>query len=590
MKSLRLPLAFLLLSLITPPAIAQDVVRSRGVDARVDYAALTEIGPWDDRNYQLGAEDLLVLADNERELKAPLPVFYRVLARKSSPALPRSGPAQYPRSAVNFYLHQFGGYLVDGQLHRGVRWDAVAGRYQVASDDGVPAELWQPGEVAPEAVAVGEHRVSAAIDAAESAIAFHPSNSSLVIAGSNGPTAGQTMHASSDGGATWTQVTLPLGSTCCDPSVEWNTAGTLAYAATLGSCSFSGCSVWVYRTGDNGASWTDLEDVTPGDPRREVTSAGQSDKEYLHVDRFPTSAHNDNVYLTWHDGNVLKFSRSTDDGNTWSAPVSLSSGSAQLGIGSDIATDKDGNVYYFWPSFGAGPTPSRILVRKSGDGGSSFASVVSVADTLDDFDFAVPVMETRRVFIYVGADADLTDGPYANRVYVTWTDNNGPETSTANNHARIQVAFSTDGGATWNVRTPHETADITTVDRFHPWLAVDGNGIVHVIFYDTRRDASRNSVDLFHSASTDGGDTWSTPDRLTSVQSPNITDGFEWGDYNGLSAVMQDVIAIYTDNRNELGGGGNSVDVYAIGLTAATPLFADGFESGDTAAWALTVP
>lgn len=581
----RLTAAVLLVSALVATSLAgQTIVQSRGVDSRVDYASLTRFGPWDDRNYDLNAEDLALLAPNEAEQIVPIPAFFRVQLRREWPDLRREGEAQYPRVAFNYFIYLYGGYLIDGKLYHDLTWED--GRYRVVT---VLGEDFGPfiarHLLLPEFLS-GESRVSASPSAAESAVAVNPANPDLVLVGSNGPGSGQKMHYSTNGGVSWTQVSLPLGSTCCDPSVEWNTAGTLAYAATLG-VSGGCCGVWVYRSGDDGVSWTDLENETPGDPRREITNSG-SDKEYLHVDRFPTSPCNDDVYLTWHDSNVLKFARSLDDANTFQPTIAFSSASDFRGIGSDIATDKAGNIYYFWPAFNS----KKIWVHKSTDCGASFDSTpTEVATTQDGFDFAVPSMETRRVFIYNSADVDLTNGPYANRIYVAWTDDANPEAaSPANNHARIQVAWSGDGGATWNVRTPHETADVLTVDRYHPWLAVAGDGSVHVIFYDTRNDPTRQSVDLYHSFSTDGGDTWSPPDRLTTVSSPNITDGFEWGDYNGLSAVMSDVIAVYTDNRNELGGGGNSVDVYSIGLQAAQSIFTDGFESGDTSAWSAAVP
>ena len=105
--------------------------------------------------------------------------------------------------------------------------------------------------------------------------------------------------------------------------------------------------------------------------------------------------------MTWHESNTMKFSRSTDGGENWSAEASLSGG-GESGIGSDIATDKAGNVYYFWPAFGS----RKILLRKSTDGGATFEPTVEVADTEGSFDFPIPSMETRNVFIYVAADTD----------------------------------------------------------------------------------------------------------------------------------------------------------------------------------------
>lgn len=556
-------------------AEAQVIRNSRGVDSRVDYTSLTRYGPWDDRNYQLTGADLALLAPNEDEQVAQIPVFFRVQMRKAWPALRRQGPAQYPRSALQIFRQMYGGYLIDGWLYKGVR--RQDGRWIVVETGGIQQEGF------PQRFLAGEARVTSPHGAAESAIKINPADSNVVIAGTNGPGPGQKMHFSADGGKTWTQTDLPLGGTCCDPTVDWNTAGTLGHTATLGDCSFAGCAIWYYRSGDNGQTWSDLETDTPGDPRRELT-ANNSDKEFLHVDKYPGSPHQDNVYLTWHDNNVMQFARSTDDGNTWSK---TSFSSAPLGIGSDITTDKSGNIYYFWPAFG----PQTIVLMKSPDGGDTFGVPQMVASTQASFTFPAPSMETREVFVYVSADADLSNGPYANSVYVAWTDSTAATgRNPHNNHARVQVAYSRDGGSTWTVTTPHPTADANQVDRWHPWLAVGPDGSVHVIFYDTQRDASRASVDLFYTHSEDGAQTFSTPERLTAEQSPNIADSFEFGDYNGLDVVLNDLIAISTDNRAEGGESGDSVDVYAVGRSSnSTLIFTDGFESGDTSAWSRVV-
>ena len=382
------------------------------------------------------------------------------------------------------------------------------------------------------------------------------------------------MHYSSDGGATWTHApNLPLANTCCDPTVAWSSDGSKAYTASLGANASD--PVYVYRSADNGHTWTDLATEAGADPRRELGSG--TDKEYLHVDVHAASAFKDNVYLTWHENNVMKFARSTDRAHTWSTPVSISTGTSERGIGSDITSDKTGKVYYVWPAFNS----NTIRLRRSSDGGATFASPsTSIASTLGSFAFPVPSMEEREVFIYAAAASDLGNGTHGGSVYVAWTDATATTTTDpATNHARIQVAYSRDGGDTWTATTPHATADATTVDRYHPWLGVAADGSVHVIYYDTRNSVTRSDVDLYWSKSTDGAQTWGTPERLTTVMSPN-GDGFEWGDYNGMDVVGSRLLAIYTDNRAETGSG-DSVDVYTIGKATNTPsstLFANGFE------------
>jgi len=548
----------LLAAAITSPVFAQSVDNAKGVDRRVDYESFSRLGPWDDRNYLVTRADLALLAANEQELRDPIPVFFRIELRKAVPGMPRTGVPQYPRSALQIFEMKYGGYLVDGQLYRGLV--VRNGRFVVVKERGTPQEEFERTKALTTDV-----RVTSPTGAAESAVKIHPTDLNKVVAGSNGPGSGQIMWFSTNGGSSWTQAAaLPQGSTCCDPTVDWSSNGQFAYTSTLGGCGAL-CNVWVYRSADGGATWNDLATITPGDGRRELTAANTSDKQYIHVDKFATSPNRDNIYQCWHDNNTLKFSRSTDFANTWSANVAMSSGSSQSGIGCDLASDKAGNVYYFWPATNG----KTILVRKSTNGGSSFASAVTVSATTDGYDFAIPAMETRRAFIYASADADLSSGAFANSVYVAWTDTTAAENTTnpSANHGRIRVAFTRDGGATWTVRTPHETADANTVDRFHPWLGVANDGKVYVMFYDTRRSPTRVGVDIFYSVSSDGGNTWATPARITSVMSPQIDTGFEWGDYNGLDVVGNQLISIFTDNRHETGGTADSVDVYASGVT-----------------------
>jgi Neuraminidase (sialidase) len=239
------------------------------------------------------------------------------------------------------------------------------------------------------------------------------------------------------------------------------------------------------------------------------------------------------------------------------------------------------HVYYFYPAYNS----NAIKMAKSTDGGATFSAPTNVVTTEGSFDFPIPAMPARHAFIYSSADVDLSGSPYRNTLYMAYTDSTAATGSVAaNNHARIQVAYSRDGGATWQVRTPHPTSDANTVDRFHPWLKVDNNGRVHVVFYDTNQSAARTGVDFYYSYSEDGGNSWSAPTRLTSINMPKPNDGFEWGDYNGMDMALTKALGIYTDNRSE-DASGNTVDAYStadFAVTGTLPsndlIFADGFD------------
>jgi hypothetical protein len=68
----------------------------------------------------------------------------------------------------------------------------------------------------------------------------------------------------------------------------------------------------------------------------------------------------------------------------------------------------------------------------------------------------------------------------------------------------VYVTKSTDGGQHWSSpRVPHSNPPNT--DQFNQWLDVDpDNRTVHLVYYDTRADASRKKTDVFYVASKDG--------------------------------------------------------------------------------------
>lgn len=506
---------------LTATAVAQSsndsirIVQSRGADQRVRYTELQKYGPWDDRNYDLTAQDLKYLSADEHTLNNQLPVFFRVELRKEWPSLRKSGPAQYPRAALQLFGIRHGGLMQNGRI-------AVDRR-----------------ELAKKPVPVGkEVQLNQILGANEITVEINPVNSQQVIAGANNA-GGQEMYFSTDGGVTWTiQGVLP--NTCCDPTIEWSSDGSVAYVGALSGD--IGVSTW--RSFDGGQTWVDRVDLT----------LSGSDKEFIHVDHSPTSPFQDNLYVTYHNSNTMQFARSTDQGSSYAISAF---NTAPFGIGSDITTDSAGNIYYAYAAFGT----QTIEVLKSTDGGDSFGAPVSVATTNGAFDYPIPSQESRFAWTYAVTDADRSAGPFAGSVYVSWTDTVDPESGVAaDNHTRVYVAYSRDGGATWNMSTPHSIADMDTVDRWNQWMTVDDFGNVHVVFYDTRNSVDRTGVDLYYSYSIDGGVTWATAERVSSATSANLTDLQEFGDYNGLAVLQETVISTWTDNRD---GPPNAKDVYA---------------------------
>lgn len=544
----------------------QPIDNSRGVDSRVDYQSLANIGAWDDRNYLLTQEDLTLLSDTEAQQFTPIPAFYRVMLRRNYPDLPRFGPAQYPLSAFNYFLLRYSGFLIDDRIYSGLR--RAGDRFEVILQDGLTFTQMIENDLR---IPDSNVLVNPNGSAAESAVSVNPVNPDLVLAGVNG--SGQDMYFSSDGGNTWAQASDLLGGECCDPTIEWSSDGTLAYTATLG-----GGEIWFYRSDNNGETWDGLESLTPGDPRRELDppGGGFNDKEFLHVDIHPDSPFQDNIYVSWHAGNVLQVGTSSDLGDTFSI---FSFNGEPMGIGSDLTTDRNGVIYHVYPSF----TTDTIRFNSSTDGGTTFNATTVIANTNASFNYFIPSQANRGSAIIASIDVDNSGGPFDGRIYVAWSDLTADSGgSPATNHAQVTVAYSDDQGATWNLTTPHAVDDVDSVDRWQPWLDLAADGTVNIIFYDTQAFPGRDGVDVYHATSTDGAVTFSDPVRITDVSSPAPNDGFQYGDYSSLdiSRLSGDGVAIFTDTRDE--GAGNSIDVYVaptLGEEEEEIFFLTGFEA-----------
>ena len=160
----------------------------------------------------------------------------------------------------------------------------------------------------------------------EVTIAINPLNPNILAGGANI----NNFYSSIDGGNTWSEsdMSSTLG-VWGDPVVLFDSLGNLYYA----HLSNPGTGWWIDRivvqkSTDNGQTWNDGAGIGQN------IQPQVQDKEWLAVD-LTQSPYRGNIYITWtefddygssspSDSSRIRFSKSTDEGESWSDPIVIS--------------------------------------------------------------------------------------------------------------------------------------------------------------------------------------------------------------------------------------------------------------------------
>src|SRR4051794_2111828 len=424
---------------------------------------------------------------------------------------------------------------------------------------------------APVAPSVGQNlKISGTTDnpRSESDIRINPNNTQQIIAASNNIGSGnQAQFFSSDGGVNWGQTILPLltaDSLHSDPTVDWTSDGT-AWATTIGiNASSTVLQMRAYKSADGGKNW-----VFDGTFSGDQTNA---DKQLMWVDRSSTSRFRDNIYVVWHNGRPAFIGRRTAAG--WDAPLRVSGlETTGTAIGSSISTNEAGNVFAVWPDTGS----RNLFFVKSIDGGSTFSSPLRITKTLATFQISVPAFAQRAALVGTSIAASKND------IYVSWIDLSGdngctrPENEPAEDidstcKSRVWLIHSSDGSNKWS-EPMQINPETDRTDQFNQALAVDPDtGIIGAIYYNTGTMADRKKTNLMFQFSSDRGQTWSKPTKVTSATTDETVvdadNGNQYGDYNGLSVVKGVFSPCWTDRRDN---GAESIFTAKIELKQNSP-------------------
>jgi BNR/Asp-box repeat len=380
----------------------------------------------------------------------------------------------------------------------------------------------------------------------EPSIAVNAQNPSEIVAAYQTPAAAAY---SQDGGSSWKIATGTAPKdykVSGDVSVTYDKRGAaiLCYIAfdKLGIMNYwargaTRNGIFVRRSLDGGATWEAdahtviVQPTKPGIPFE--------DKPYVAADN-TSSKYAGNLYIGWTefriDESVILFSRSTDGGQTWSAPITISThhglprddNGAVEGFTGAVAAD--GTLHAAWAD------GNSIAFTSSRDGGKTFAKSRSVIQTSPLY-FDVAGLDRANGFPQLAIDPRHGR---KGRLYVTWSDYRDGDIG-------VYCATSDDGGKSWSkaVRVNSNPAHDGT-DQFFQWLAVDPvTGAANIIFYDRRLDPKNQKTTVTLARSTDGGRTFTNYAWTRDAFIPRRDDFL--GDYIGVAALNNKVYGVWAE-------------------------------------------
>ncbi|NOX85727.1 MAG: T9SS type A sorting domain-containing protein [Chlorobi bacterium] len=298
---------------------------------------------------------------------------------------------------------------------------------------------------------------------------------------------------------------------------------------------------------DQGDNWTQV--FVAANP-------GQlADKNHMWIDNKEGSPYENYLYDAWTDfggpnqGNIV-LSRSSDNGESWSAITNISSGTSGFHQGVNLSTGPNGEVYAVWAVYYGGGDEKAIGFTKSTDGGETWETATTIITNIRGIRSS-GVPQNMRVNSFPTMAVDNGDGANSGNIYVTWTNVGEPGVNTGSDRNMIR---SEDGGATWSdpIRVNQDDEGVGNANYFG-WIACDAsNGMLSVVFY-TNRDIEPQQAQTWVALSSDAGNTWEdfqvSDVTFTPSPIPGLASGY-FGDYIGITALNGTVYPCWTDNRS----------------------------------------
>ncbi len=294
--------------------------------------------------------------------------------------------------------------------------------------------------------------------------------------------------------------------------------------------------IFFRRSADDGENWDDVVVISNSDTDGMTYDPPSYASYYYAYYRSDIAASGSNVYVVWSNYDYdnaqyeIRFSKSTNSGNTWSDVSVISSSASSADTINSYAptiTTNGNEVYVAWQqySYDGTTTAYNIISRYSSDRGDSWNSATTVTDS--DGTHYIPEIAYGNDIVHLTWHAYNTDG---------------------NAQYTIEYASSDDDGATWERQVLRNPSSSTGWCWFPNIATEDDN--VYVVWQDDDWDENAiYDMEVVLKKSDDNGETWDegtllVPSRDTSTSFtymlPAVTSAggyvyVSYQDYNGAT-------------------------------------------------------
>ena len=327
---------------------------------------------------------------------------------------------------------------------------------------------------------------------------------------------------------------------------------------------------------DGGVNWTRMSPaVDAGD--LEGLSAGRFvDKEWMAADRSDASGFKGNIYTAYTEINLTDTTynilvRRLTPGQTMFSPtpVVIDNDSLILVQFTTIDVDNTGGVHLVYAGIKDTLSPPALYYTRSLDGGVTFSAPEKVSDFIlpcflqEGGDPCITGVDPARMYPSPQLRVDRSGGDHEGSIYLVWTGSQ-PDSLTTD----IWISASTDQGDTWSAPRVLNQDGNSGANQFHPTLYVNDDGLVVTAWYDMRQNLNQ-SADYYMAWSKDGGALFETDFAVNALPADfamigEKNGGFGIGEYTQVVATKGYVWAFWADGRSNDG----NIEVY----TAQIPL------------------